>query len=383
MVIAVIKVDGFFWEIRKEKKKIEIVKIDEGILEKVYTDVPCLLADTKGVFMKHMIFDKEEDDSSIENTGASLLETKNYYTFIETFRDKKIAFYVKKADIVKLFKEFAFGKIIPLDVILFRMAIKYKAEIVGIIGEKYFSYSRKVSFESLDTFFANEGEFSSLLFEPNANISFFLEAISRMLHLKKAIFTDKEIPQEELEEKNVISVKAEEFFKIVSEENTFVIYDRFSDNYRSKIYRKILIASSAIMAVASFYFMYGYVNAKSVNERYERMYENLNERLAMIKAEERKYQTDYLYKIYSPFDFMKFYETVKPIADTKGIIEYRYVKKNFPKAMPAEIKVKIEGIDNFLAFEKRYGKYIVSYKVSPKDDTIEALIVLNDKRRRK
>ena len=378
MVTAVIKVDGFFWEIRKDKKKVEIVKVDEGVLEKIYTDIPCLVADTKGFFMKYMVFDKTEDDASIESTGAAVLETKNYYTFIEEYGDKKIAFYMKKPDVVKLFKEFAFSKIIPLDVVLFRMGLKYNAEIVGIIGEKYFSYSRKISFDNIETFFANEGEYTSLLFEPNANISFFLEAISKMLHIKKAIFSDKEIPEEELIEKNITQVSIDDFMKIVDNEKTFVIFDKFSDNYQSKIYRKLLIGASAAMLILAPYFFYKYIEVKTKNAYYESVYSNLQSKLNEIKQIEKKYQTDYLYKIYKPFDFMKFYQTVKSIADSPGVISYSYLKNSFPKEFPAQIKVKIQGIDNFLGFQKKFGQYITSYKVNPKDKTIDVTLVIGE-----
>ena len=94
MVLAVIKIDKNFWEINKEKKEVKIVKIDENkILEKIYTDVPCLVADTKGYWMKAMVFEATEDDGTIESTGASLLDTKNYFTFIEKYENKKIAIY--------------------------------------------------------------------------------------------------------------------------------------------------------------------------------------------------------------------------------------------------------------------------------------------------
>ena len=382
MVIAVIKVDGFFWEIKKEKKQIEITKVEENVLEKIYTNVPCLVSDTKGLFTRYMIFDKNEDNATIENTGAALLETKSYYTFIEEYQDKKIAFYLKKTEVVKLFKEFAFSKIIPLDIVLLRIALKYKAEIVGIIGKKYFSYSRKISFDNVETFFANEGEHSSLLFEPNANISFFLEAISKMLHIKKTIFSDKEIDKNELIEKNITQISLEDFLKIINHEKNFVILDKFSDNYQSKIYKKFLIGTSIIMLAFAPYFFYKYIEVKTKNAYYESVYSNLQKKLNQIKQIEKKYKIDYLYKIYRPFNFNEFYRTVENIAYSPEVISYSYVKKEFPRELPTQLKVTIKGINNFLAFQKKFKNYIQSYKINPKNKTIRATLLINSRNQR-
>jgi hypothetical protein len=381
MIVGVIKIDNFFWEIHKEKKELRILRIEEDLLDKIYMNVPCLIADTKNTFIKTLIFDKTEDDGIIETTGAALLDTKSYYTMIETFNDKKIAFYVRKPDIIKLFKEFAFNKIIPLDIILFRMALKYKAEIIGIIGKRYLAYSKKVHLEDISSFFNIEGEehSNSLFFDPIGTINIFLETIehSKMLHVKKAIFTDEQIAEEELMEKNIVQVSFEEFNKIINGERTFVIYDKYSNNYQSKIYRKLLIGLSVGMFVLSPYLFYKYVEIKTKNTYYESVYNNLKKKLNEITNTEKKYKIDYLYKIYNPFNFDGFYSTVEKLSKEKGVISYSYNRFYYAKKPILKIKVIIEGIDNFLAFQKKYGKYIQKYRVIPKNKQIEVTLIMN------
>jgi len=380
MIVAVVKIDGFFMEIKKEKDGIVFEKVEENVFDKVYTNVPCLIADTKGLFMKTMIFDATEEDSVIENTGVSLLNTKTFFTFIEKHQNKKIVFYMRKPEVVKLFKEFAFSKIVPLDIVLFRMAIKYQAEIVGIIGEKFFSYSRKVSFDNLETFFSNEGEYNTLLFEPKANISFFLEAVSKMLHIKKAIFTDKQIDEEELAEKNIVQVGFDDFKKFIEREKVFAVFDKYSDNYQSRIYKNILLGISGIMFVLSPYFFYKYIEKKTENDYYTRVYNQLQNKLQNIQAEENRYKIDYLYKVYKPFNFMNFYKTVSKIAKMPGVISYTYDKKFFPREGYATIIVSIKGIDNFLKFEKEFGRNIIKYNVYPNTKMIKAVLIIKNRK---
>ena len=383
MVLAVIKIDKNFWEINKEKKEVKIVKIDENkILEKIYTDVPCLVADTKGYWMKAMVFEATEDDGTIESTGASLLDTKNYFTFIEKYENKKIAIYLKKAETVKMFKEFTFSKIIPLDVILFRMAVKHKSEIVGIAGDKTLSYSRKINFKKMESFFLNEGEYSSLLFEPNSNVDVFIGVMMKILHIKKTFFTDKEIAEEELDKINAVSLSYNDFMNLITKEKTFVIKDKYSDNYQSKNYRKILLGVSALSIALSPYFFYKYIEIKGQNAYYKSIYTNLQNKMANIRNTEKRYKTDYLYKIYKPFDYQRFYKEAEKFSSVSGITEYKYKAFYFPVKKNTVIQLKIEKIDNFRKFEKDFKTNIVSYKVSPKTHTITATIQLEKNKKR-
>jgi hypothetical protein len=187
-----------------------------------------------------MTFDKAEDNESIQSAGATILETKSYFTYISEFKNKKLAFYIKKPDVVKLFKEFAFSKIVPLDIILYKMAVQNKAEIIGFSGENTLSYSRKINgFEEIDSFFtSNNEENSSLLFEANSNVETLFGVISNFLHIKKALFIDRMLSDKEKEEKNIIQTTIPNLIDLIENEEVFVINDKFSDNYQSVIYKK-------------------------------------------------------------------------------------------------------------------------------------------------
>ena len=364
----VLKIDNIFFEIEKISNTEMEISVVKDPLEKIYTNIPLLYSDTTGENSAFLVFDENEDDEIIENAGTNLLGTKSYFCKIKKIGNQKIAWYAKKTEIINLFKEFTFSKIIPLDIVLLKM----KKDLAGIVTDN-FIYLRR--FKDLFSLTSKD----TLIFDLNSNFNLFLGICEDILEIDKKIITDKIVDKEIKEQYNFETATWKEIERLIENEKTFIILDKYSGNYQSKVYRILLLTSSAVMISFSPYLLWKFYQHKTETAYYNHLIQKEQNLLSYIQHQEKKYTIDLLYKWYNPIKFSNFYKRISSITLNPGIISVKYTEKpiNNNKVL-STYSIIIDNLTDFKKFLNKNKKNITYFKINPTNEQVKVKLVVTN-----
>ena len=369
MTKFIVKIDNTFFEFERISNKELQITLVKDPLNKIYTNIPLLYADTNNENSAFLVFDETENDEVIENAGTSLLNSKSYFCKIKNINGQKLAWYVKKTEIINLFKEFTFNKIIPLDIVLY----KANVGLSGIVTDPFIYLRRFKDIYSI----TNK---DTLIFDLNSDFDLFLGICEDLIDVDKKIITDKNLEKEIEQKYNFEIFSWKEIEKYIETEKVFVIEDKYSDNYQSKIYRIILLLSSAVMVSVSPYLLWKSYKNKTESSYYETILNKQKQLLSYIKKQERKYKTDLLYKWYKPIYFSNFYKRISFITKQPGILSVIYKEDNKGSYIKSIYTITIDNIDDFKSFYKKNQKYVKSFKINDKTEQVNLKLVLKNKK---
>lgn len=312
-----------------------------------------------------------ERAKEVMGTPAVYVRTAEYDEF------KKIAVFFKRKELNDLFKEFAFGKIMSLDVFLWK-ALRSRGFDQGIIGilTEYFAYARNTKRE----------QFEELALKKDTALRLAEREIWRDIiraetarEYPKLFITDLDlnefldISEKEKKELKIDELGYDEIYSIISEDIDSSVLDTVSDNYNAKIYRFALNVASIILFILSVTFFYQWFVNKSKNMFYDMKIEKLQKETKEIEKRNDAVRKSIVYDKYKPFDFGAFMKKIDSLSAYGGAItgtSYKIDSKG-----NVEVSVKMKGIENVKKFvRERKEKRI---RVSKKGDSF--LLVYRDR----
>ena len=367
-MIAVLNISNNFYEIN-EDNIVEISK--DEILTKQYSEIPLIYLDDKRKHSKLIIYDKKEDDTTIIDNGQLHINSSSYFTLIEEFQDKKIVFYVKKGEMVSLFRQFSFSYIIPFEYFLIKQYIngKYSSALnIGIVGDEILALSPMKNIESLsqgDSYFIIKeiAKIKNILKMPNKNKIFF------------NFITNEELLN--VDESTTL-LSAKDFIAILQEGiKKYSIEDKYSFYYQSKNYRILAKLLSVLFVAMSVYFFYYYTTEKIKIDVFESKKSDLQAQINKIIAKKKKYEIHYIYKLDNPFIFEDFIKQISPFIKDYNVKKYLVlIDKN-----KLILKLDFSSLKEFLRFKKRFDKEIKRFRIYKAGSDIKVEIIKKERKK--
>jgi len=372
-VDIVLKIDNNLYEISKRGSDTIKIEAVTNPYDVVYPDIPCIYADTKGEHSRIVTVDGSIEDSAIENSGLELIGSRSAYVRIAKVGDKKLVFFAKKNEITKIFRDYAFSKIVPLDIILWRMGIP---GINGIITNLV-SYIRNM--ESVEDITTHE----TLIYNKKFTIKEFINLIKDDIVLtekKKHIVTDTDIDKHVRDEFNIEQLSWKHFYKLVQDEPLFYIPDTVSDNYHAKIYKKVMWVITGLSIVLTPYLFYQYITSETYKNIYEKELSSYSSATKKINKKIDDLKNRLIYEHYKPINIDRVVDYLKNIVNSVRdlvSINFKVIGKKGKKTLEILMEIKsIEGIhdikrirgDDIVDISESGSKYKVKLRKSLKDN---------------
>ena len=328
-----------------------------------------LLIQDDALYVHELVKAETTHDELVERAKEVLSTPAVYVRTAEYDGERKIAIYFKRKELNDLFKEFAFGKIMTLDVFLWKVLRSkgYDQGIVGILTER-FAYARNTKRET----------FEELAFKKDSALRVADREIWRDViraeaveKYPKAFITDVNlseffgVSEEEMAALKIETVSYKEIRDIVVSDIESSVLDTVSDNYNAKIYRLVLNLGAGVLILAAAYMSYQWFVNKSKNVFYEMKIEKLEKKLSGIEKENSKLKKSIIYDKYAPFDYTDFLSRLAPIkslGDAVTASSYEIDSKGKLRAV-----LRIKGIESVKKLVKSLHGNRVTVKKAGKD----------------
>lgn len=323
-----------------------IVKIREKKPEESTTNQICLLLHqnrTNEIKSGYIINDKKNPMNEneiikyavnnlnlLDATGISLLNTEikngeNTYNII---------YYTTKFEIERLFLDFEFSEIYPFDFFLY--TLDQTSELYGILAEDFYyikQFNSILDLESIKKIEIGKGNLTNKTIAENLNTTkfknmFINDGIEKIYNihdnLNKPKTNENYIPFKEnnnLDNENSIysfpiannlkELHIEDLLENLINFNNFKFQDKFSIFYKAKKIKPFLLILSVLFISLSTFFVYEFINTKTINYIYTKRINEYNNEISKIEKIKNEAIKNNFLSYYKPLNKEKLNEILK------------------------------------------------------------------------